>query len=85
MSTLNTMKQEIRATVARRANGWAAVLEYPNGGRQMFSSRFGTMDEAQREAISLLHVRTSYPEGVIADPAANQLMDLDQSDIGDVM
>lgn len=74
------MKTEITASCDRRANGWAAVLEYPNGGRQRFAQRFGTMEDAQKEARHLLRVRLAYPYpyGVIQDPLPNRLMDLEE-------
>jgi len=67
---------EIIASTARKADGWAAVLEFPNGGRQVFAQRFGSMESAQREAKNLLRVRLTYPDGVIPDPAPHTLMDL---------
>jgi len=66
----------IKATADRMANGWAAVLEFPNGGRQRFVSRYGTMEEAKRDAAKCLRVRLNYPNGVIRDPDPNQLMDM---------
>ena len=71
------MKTEISASCDRRANGWAAVLEYPNGGRQRFAQRFGTMEDAQKEARKLLRVRLAYQECVITDPKPHSLMDLE--------
>lgn len=68
---------EIKASCDRRANGWAAVLEFPNGGRQRFAQRFGTMEAAQAESANLLRVRLAYPSAVIADPQPNALMDLE--------
>jgi len=64
----------IKASADRMANGWAAVLEFPNGGRQRFSQRFGTMDEARRESACLLRARLNDPSGVIHDPAPNSLV-----------
>ena len=67
----------IKAACDRMANGWAAVLEFPNGGRQRMFSRFGTMDEALKDARHCLRVRLNYPEGCIRDPGPNQLICLE--------
>ena len=66
----------IKPTVQRKANGWAAVLEFPNGGRQVFSQRFGTLKEAQREAEKLKRVRLTYPNCTIPDPQPNQCQEI---------
>ena len=64
---------EITASTQRLANGWAPVLEFPNGGRQLFSSRHGTMDSALLEAKWSLLARLNYPECACPDPEANTL------------
>lgn len=53
--------QEIDATTSRRADGWAAVLAFTNGGRQLFSSRHGTHDSALLEAQHAKRARLEYP------------------------
>lgn len=70
---------QITATTARKADGWAAVLEFPNGGRQLFSSRHGTMESAQREAAHarLMRLACCTPGNCVPDPAPNSLMILE--------
>ncbi len=67
----------IKPSVDRMANGWAAVLEFPNGGRQRMSSRHGTMESALSDARRCLRVRLNYPESCIRDPGPNQLVCLE--------
>lgn len=69
--------KDIRATSDRKADGWRAVLEFPNGGRQLFSSRHGTKESADREAQHARRARVNYPACVIADPGPNMLQDLE--------
>lgn len=64
----------IRATTSRLADGWVAVLEFTNGGRQRFSSRHGTMESAQMEADHALKVRVEMPQACVPDPAPHSLM-----------
>ncbi len=66
----------IKATTTRKAAGWAPVLEFPNGGRQVFGLLYGTMEQAQREANAGLACRLKYPEYVIPDPQPNQCVQL---------
>ena len=63
---------EIVATADRRANGWRPVLEFPNGGRQCFSSRYGTMEQATRAAQGCRRARIQHPDGVVRDPQPNE-------------
>jgi hypothetical protein len=62
---------DVKASCNRYANGWGAVLEYSNGGRQLFSQRFGTMEDAVAESNHLIRMRDKYPQEVISDPAPN--------------
>lgn len=65
----------IKATATRRAHGWHAVLEFPNGGRQVYTSQHGTMDSAIVEARQILSARSMYPNSAVRDPRAHELMD----------
>lgn len=64
---------QITPSARRRANGWQATLEFPNGGVQAFSSLYGSMGEAFLAANGLLTARLANPESCIPDPAANNL------------
>jgi hypothetical protein len=66
---------QITPSTRRRANGWQATLEFPNGGVQAFSSLYSSMDQAARAANGLLTARLANPAGCIPDPAANMLME----------
>ena len=71
---------EITPNVDRRANGWRAVLEFPNGGRQCFATRYGTLDEALRESERMAQTRNDHPEWVargwlVPDPQPNQCVE----------
>lgn len=83
--TLQPAKQiTMKATIGiqpetqRMANGWAAVLAFPNGGRQLFSSRHGTMDDALEEARHSLKVRIEYEGFTVPDPQPNCLQVLEE-------
>ena len=67
---------EITATADRRANGWRPVLEFPNGGRQCMSSRYGTMEQATRAAQHCRRLRIKYPANVVRDPLPNECQEL---------
>ena len=69
-------RNEINATADRRANGWRAVLEFPNGGRQCFASRYGTMNEAIKAARKCKQARINYPSGVVRDPMPNECQEV---------
>lgn len=69
-------KTKIIATTSRKENGWCAVLEFPNGGRQVMAPRYGSMDSAQRYANKCLRVRLAYPNSCIVDPQENQCVEL---------
>lgn len=71
------MSNEIKATADRRANGWRAVLEFPNGGRQCMASRYGTMEAAIREAKRCLRGRLRYPESCVRDPNPFECQELE--------
>jgi hypothetical protein len=66
---------QITPSTRRRANGWQATLEFPNGGIQAFSSVYGSMEQAARAANGLLTARRANPERCIPDPSANMLME----------
>jgi len=68
--------QEINATADRRANGWRPVLEFSNGGRQCFASRYGTMAEATKAAQKGRKARIEHPESVVRDPLAHECQEL---------
>ena len=70
---------EINATADRRANGWRAVLEFPNGGRQCMSSRHGTMQEATKEAVKCRKVRLEYPAACVRDPRPFECQEVAES------
>jgi hypothetical protein len=72
-----TTIKDARATAARKANGWVAVLEFPNGGRQEFTSRHGTMESAEMEARHAKSVGERYPDSVVPDPKPHCLMILE--------
>jgi hypothetical protein len=74
MNTENTLN----ASAARMANGWAAIIEFPNGGRQRFSSRHGTMDAAILEARHGIKCRIEYPNCTVRDPNPHELMVLEE-------
>ena len=63
----------ITASTSARSNGWAAVLEFPNGGRQLFPSRYTSHDAALNAATHALRNRLAYPEACIPDPDAHTL------------
>lgn len=67
---------DIKATADRRANGWRPVLEFPNGGRQCMSSRYGTMDAAIKAAQGCRKARINYPDGVVRDPQPHECQEL---------
>ena len=67
----------IKATATRKANGWHLTIEYDNGGRIVGRQRFGTMEEAENEARSIISLMEKYPGLFINEhPAKNQLIDL---------
>jgi hypothetical protein len=68
---------QLTASSSRRANGWAAVIEFPNGGRQLFSSRHGTMEAAILEAKHGIECRIKYPQCVVRDSNSHELMVLE--------
>jgi hypothetical protein len=67
---------QITPSTRRRANGWQATLEFPNGGVQAFSSLYSSMEQAARVANGLLTARLANPGGCVPDPSANMLMEL---------
>ena len=69
---------QLTASSSRRANGWAAVIEFPNGGRQLFSSRHGTMEAAILEAKHGIECRIKYPQIAVRDPNSHELMVFDR-------
>ncbi len=70
---------EITATADRRANGWRAVLEFSNGGRQCMSSRHDSMDAAVKEATKCRNIRLEYPEGCVRDPRPFECQEISKS------
>ena len=70
------MKDKIIASTRRRANGWQATIEYPNGGIQAFSSIHYSHDAALKYAKELLNIRLNYPKSCVSDPQPNLLMEL---------
>ncbi len=70
--------KSITASTSSRANGWVAVLEFPNGGRQQGASRYGSHDSALLTAKSMRRNRLENPEFVVPDPAPNTLQDLSE-------
>lgn len=60
----------------RKADGWYAVIEFPNGGRQVFSTRHGTMDAAIAEADHALRIRVHTPEACVRDPQPNEYQEI---------
>jgi hypothetical protein len=66
---------QITPSTRRRANGWQATLEFPNGGIQAFSSLYGSMEQAARAANGMLTARLASPESCIPDPAPNMLLE----------
>lgn len=75
---MTNQANEIKATADRRADGWRAVLEFSNGGRQCMSSRHGTMESAVREAQGCLRNRIANPEGCVRDPRPFECQELQQ-------
>lgn len=73
---MNARNITIRATSQRMADGWTAVLEFPNGGRMRFSARHGTQEAAELEAAHGRKCRLAWPECAVPDPEANRLVDL---------
>jgi hypothetical protein len=69
-------KQEIIPSTRRKAHGWQATLEFPNGGIQAFPSLYGSHDKAFKAARGLLRSRLQHPESCIPDPSADMLMEL---------
>ncbi len=70
------MTNEIKATADRRANSWRPVLEFANGGRQCFASRYGTMAEATKAAQRGRKARIEYPASAVRDPQPNECQEL---------
>ena len=68
--------EAIKASADRRANGWRPVLEFPNGGRQCFASRYGTMSEATKVANKGRKLRIEYPDSTVRDPQPNECQEL---------
>jgi hypothetical protein len=68
--------ESIEATTTRKANGWHAVLAFPNGGRQVFSAPHGTMDAAMQEARHAKRAGDLYPQCRIRDPRPHELIEL---------
>ena len=67
----------ITASSSRKANGWAPVLEYPNGGRVVGQQRLGSMAEAIQEAKELIACMAEYPEAFTeCHPEPHQCIDL---------
>jgi hypothetical protein len=67
---------QITPSTRRRANGWQATLEFPNGGIQAFPSLYGSMEEAARAANGLLTARLANPGSCVPDPAPNMLQEI---------
>jgi hypothetical protein len=67
---------QITASTARLSDGWAAILEFPNGGRQQGGARHGSHDSALLTAKSMRRNRLDNPEFVVPDPAPHTLQDL---------
>ncbi len=68
----------MKATCSRKSNGWVAVIEFDNGGRQEFSTRHGTMEQATSEAEHALKLRIANPDLCVPDPKPNTLMVLSE-------
>jgi len=65
------------ASSARKADGWAPVLEYANGGRIVAHLRFGTKEAAESEASDMVGFMRMYPEMFVKEhPKPNQLIEL---------
>ena len=63
----------------RDANGWRAVIEFPNGGRQVFASRHGTFEAAYAEADHAMRIRIKHPEACVRDPRANEYQEIEKA------
>ena len=68
---------DLTPAAQRDANGWRAVIEFPNGGRQVFTTRHGTMDAAVAEADHALRLRIKVgPTACVPDPQPNAYQEL---------
>lgn len=78
--TATTLTENIKPSAARKANGWAPVLEYQNGGRVVGQQRFGTLAEATLEAAEMVSCIRDHPAAFTRNhPDANQCIDLGDS------
>ena len=74
---------KITASSSRKANGWAPVLEYDNGGRVVGQQRFGTMQQAEQEAAELISCMAEYPDSFTdCHPNPHQCIDLSNQRAG---
>ena len=68
---------DLNPAAARYHNGWRGVIEFPNGGRQILVTRYGTMQEAIEEADRALRLRLKYPDCAVRDPRPYECQDLE--------
>lgn len=65
------------ASSTRKANGWAPVLQYANGGRIVAHLRFATKEAAESEASDMVGFMRMYPEMFVKEhPKPNQCIEL---------
>jgi hypothetical protein len=70
-----------KASAMRKANGWAPVVEYYNGGKIIGQQRFSTMEEAIQESENLIDCMDEHPVAFENNhPQENQLIDLSKKE-----
>mgnify|MGYP007050517093 CR=1 FL=1 len=65
---------DAKTSTALKANGWAPVLHYANGGRVIGKTRHSSLEIAHEAAKEMLHQRVKYPEHFV-QPDPNRLIE----------
>jgi hypothetical protein len=76
----NMKTEMIKPSCRRMKDGWAAAIEYEDGGWIIMSKRFGTMGKAVDYARFTLDCINDDEELRIKRPAPNQLIDLQNAE-----